>query len=246
MDNIRILASAAGKGLLCLLFFACGEEGTDKITGADGKSQPASERLTIQDVLFAIDGSAVALLLRPDGRVLPLPIGSCTSDVVYSRFHDIPFPRPMTHDLFKVIAEALGFRIPQVTIDAVGDSLLARVSAGLGRSTVDLDASPGDAIAIAQRTGAEIIGTARLLTLLTLGTEPEATNLSGTAKSVGESDSGPMGLSRYRGRKSAALVFQSEPATLSLLAMQSDPFGPGVASDNGRRGFHFDIHRVCR
>ena len=202
--------------LLSIALFACGDGGKERVTDS-GDGQPLPEPLTIREVLYQRDGSAVVLLLRPDGRVVQLPIAECTGNVVYDKIHDIPFPRPLTHDLFKAIADELGLAVPRVTIDAVGDSAVAHVSVARGTSVVDLEASPGDALAVAQRTSAEIVGTPALLEHLTLGFEDRPESAAPAEKAVLGGQPAP-----------AARPFQSQPVPLSFLAFTRNPVRSGV------------------
>ena len=200
--------------LLSVALLACGDGGRETVTGS-GDEQPLPEQLTIKEVLYRKDGSAVVVLLRPDGRVVQLPIGECASDVVYDKIHDIAFPRPLTHDLFKAVSDELGLAVPQVTIDVVGDSAVARVSVARGTTVVDLEASPGDALAVAQRTFADIVGTAALLERLTLGLEegPESAEPAAETALAGQP---------------AARRSRSQPEPLTFLAFSRNPVQGGV------------------
>ena len=199
---------------LPVALLACG--GSEKVTDS-GDGQPLPEQLTIQEVLYRKDGSAVVVLLRPDGRVVQLPVAECASDVVYEKIHDIPFPRPLTHDLFKAIADELGLEVPKVTIDVVGDSAVAHVSVARGVTVVDLDASPGDALAVAQRTSADIVGTPALLEQLTLESEDRPESAAPAAKTALDGQPAP-----------AARQSQSQPVPLRFLGFARNPFMSGV------------------
>ena len=199
---------------LPVALFACG--GSEKVADS-GDGQPLPEQLTIQQVLYKKDGSAVVVLLRPDGRVVQLPVAECASDVVYEKIHDIPFPRPLTHDLFKAIADELGLEVPKVTIDVVGDSAVAHVSVARGVTVVDLDASPGDALAVAQRTAADIVGTPALLEQLTLRLEDRSESTAPAGKPALGGQPAP-----------AARQSQSQPVPLSFLAFTRNPVRGGV------------------
>ena len=201
---------------LPVALLACGGDDKETVTGS-GEGQPLPEQLSIKEVLYRKDGSAVVVLLRPDGRVVQLPIGECTSNVVYDKIHDIPFPRPLTHDLFKTIADELGLAVPRVTIDVAGDSAVAHVSVARGITTVDLAASPGDALAVAQRTFADIVGTAALLEQLTLRFEDGSESTAPAGKTAQDGQPAP-----------AARQSPSQLVALSFLAFTRNPVGSGV------------------
>ena len=214
--KIAILRSRWFRPLLSIALLACGDGGRERVAGS-GDGQPLPEPLTIREVLYQRDGSAVVVLLRPDGRVVQLPIAECTGGVVYDKIHDVPFPRPLTHDLFKAIADELGLAVPRVTIDVAGDSAVAHVTVARGAAVVDLDASPGDALAVAQRTFAEIVGTPALLEQLTLGPEDRPESAAPAEKTVPGGQPAP-----------AARRSQSQPVPLSFLAFTRNPVGSGV------------------
>jgi bifunctional DNase/RNase len=75
-------------------------------------------------------------------------------------------PRPMTHDLLAATVRAQDGAIEQVAVVAMRNGTYfaeVRLHRGDGR-TVTLDARPSDAIALALRTGADIVASAALLT----------------------------------------------------------------------------------
>jgi len=156
--------------LLCAAAPGCRKEQGKAAAGALTGPAPGSlVELSIAEVVFQRDGTPGILLLRPDRRIVLLPVNLCESEVIYARLHAVPFPRPMTHDLFQRLADGLDLEVPWVVVDRTAeDSLTASISLkGAGRSAEVL-ASAGDALAIAQRMSARILGTPRLLSRHTL------------------------------------------------------------------------------
>ena len=98
-----------------------------------------------------------------------------------------------------------------------GDSAIAQVSVARGTAVEDLNASPGDALAVAQRTFADIVGTPALLEQLTLKPEdrPEGAAPAGKTALAGQ-------------QAPAARRSQSQPVPLSFLAFWQSPFQSGV------------------
>ena len=156
--------------LLYSCMVGCGADKEDRITGTESDpASPALVELTIGEVVRQLDGTPTVLLLRPDGPAVLLPITDCESGVIYAKLHEVPFPRPMTHDLFKTMADSLAFSVAHVVLDAPEEaSLTARIALKAPATTVAVPASVGDALAIAQRLLAPILGTAELLRQYTL------------------------------------------------------------------------------
>ena len=65
--------------------------------------------------------------------------------------------RPFTHDLMKTLIERLGGAVERVTIDDLWqETFYARITMTRGTETLDIDARPSDAIALALRFRAPI------------------------------------------------------------------------------------------
>ena len=189
----------------CVLAFGVSGCGDDKGT-ATGTELGASERLTIEDVVFDRDGVAHVLLLRQDGRVVMLPLGYCGSDLIYNKLYDIPLPRPITYDLFKTMAESLSVSLPRVMLDvAAGDSLTASIALLGSAGSSQTPALVTDALGIAQRMEAPIMASAELLSLHTLGAEPPQP----------EPPASPKAVQRLDAPKSVAKAGEDPPALLS-------------------------------
>lgn len=100
-------------------------------------------------------GGAYALILRESEgpRRLPIIIGAFEAQAIALEIEGIKPPRPMTHDLFKIVIDTLGFTITEVTITELREgTFYARLA--LDNAALDeVDARPSDAIALAVRFG---------------------------------------------------------------------------------------------
>ena len=68
-----------------------------------------------------------------------------------------PPDRPHTHDLFKTMIERLGAKVERITIDDLwNDTFYAKIGLIQGSESIEIDARPSDAIAIALRFRAPI------------------------------------------------------------------------------------------
>ncbi|WP_214102786.1 bifunctional nuclease family protein [Acrocarpospora catenulata] len=97
----------------------------------------------------------IVLLKEANGdRYLPIWIGMTEATAIALAQADDPPPRPLTHDLFRDVLNALGIELRTVNIVALRDGIFF---ADLVFSNgVEVSARPSDSIALALRTGARI------------------------------------------------------------------------------------------
>ncbi|MFF3668657.1 bifunctional nuclease family protein [Microtetraspora malaysiensis] len=104
----------------------------------------------------------IVLLKETNGdRYLPIWIGMTEATAIALAQAEEPPPRPLTHDLFRDVLEALGVRLQTVNIVALRDQIFF---ADLVFSNgVEVSARPSDSIALALRTGATIYASEEVL-----------------------------------------------------------------------------------
>ena len=101
----------------------------------------------------------VIVLKEKDGdRQIPIVIGFMEASSIKIKISGVDVPRPMTHDLFVQVIEALGGKLQKVLIDKlVHNTYYAKIElAGLEGKTTYVDARPSDSIALAVRFKAPI------------------------------------------------------------------------------------------
>ena len=105
-----------------------------------------------------MSNSPVMLLKEVEGdRILPIWIGVLEATSIAAKLENIQFPRPLTHDLMKNIFDFVGVKIPKIEIvDLKENTYYAIITLEVEGKTIDIDARPSDAVALALRTGAEI------------------------------------------------------------------------------------------
>jgi bifunctional DNase/RNase len=99
------------------------------------------------------------VLLRDNrGRKAPIFIGSFETMAIQLALEGQAPERPMTHDLLKNAIDRLGGTIERITIDDLWQgTFYAKITvAQKGSETLDIDARPSDAIALALRARAPI------------------------------------------------------------------------------------------
>jgi bifunctional DNase/RNase len=94
----------------------------------------------------------IFLKSEKDERVLPIFIDEQQAQSIIIQINNVEIPRPLTHDLFKSVMEAIGYRVARMEVsDVRDDTFYARlVVEGVG-GVFDFDARPSDAICLALR-----------------------------------------------------------------------------------------------
>lgn len=91
-------------------------------------------------------------------KAVPIIIGAAETLSIKKGVGEVDFPRPLTHDLFVDVLEALGAAVEKITIDAlVSNTYTATVYVKDREGRMHtFDSRPSDAVAIAVRVNAPI------------------------------------------------------------------------------------------
>ncbi|MGN6598051.1 MAG: bifunctional nuclease family protein [Actinomycetales bacterium] len=119
--------------------------------------------LDVVGVRVEMPSNQPIVLLRESGgeRYLPIWIGAPEATAIALAQQGVVPPRPLTHDLLVDVLTALDQRLTQVRITELRDGVFFAVLALSGGTEVS--ARPSDAIALAIRTGAPIVGSDEVL-----------------------------------------------------------------------------------
>jgi hypothetical protein len=103
-------------------------------------------------------GSPVVLLEDLQGdRGLPIWIGVFEARAIAMELEKVAPPRPMTHDLIKIIIEGVKAQVTHVVISDIRDNTFyAQLTLNTGSASLQIDARPSDAVALALRVGAPL------------------------------------------------------------------------------------------
>ena len=110
--------------------------------------------------------SPIVVLHDLDNRkALPIWIGSAEASAIIRCIEGLVVARPMTHDLATNIIEKTGYKLDRVEInDVEKETYYATLFLTKeGEETLEIDARPSDAIALAMRAEAPIFVTANVL-----------------------------------------------------------------------------------
>ena len=112
----------------------------------------------------ALDASGQhIILLKPlgepasEGRVLPIWIGAQEATSILLDIQGEQPPRPLSHDLMKLLLDAVGSQIERVEVTRIEDgTFYAELSISTPTGPYTIDARPSDSVALASRTGAPL------------------------------------------------------------------------------------------
>lgn len=115
------------------------------------------------------DTQAPVLILKDleDKASLPIWIGAMEAMAISLTLNDVKLPRPMTHDLLLTTIGALGAHVARISItDLKEGTFYASISLELAGKSMDIDARPSDAVALALRAQAPIFVNPQVLVAL--------------------------------------------------------------------------------
>ena len=117
---------------------------------------------------LAIDNrsnSPVVLLKEVGGdRVLPIWIGQAEASAIAFELSGLNFRRPLTHDLFKSVLDALEVKLTRMVIsELVDQTFYAEFFLQMGKKVFKIDARPSDSIIMALKLKAPIFVAEKIL-----------------------------------------------------------------------------------
>ena len=123
-------------------------------------SNPSQElQVEIKGLMLDPASNVPIVILRDTQSQLFLPIwiGIFEANAIALRIEGVEPPRPMTHDLMRLVLEQLGATVEKIVISDLRDStFFAMIHLRRNGDTVTVDARPSDAIALALRTSSPI------------------------------------------------------------------------------------------
>jgi bifunctional DNase/RNase len=121
------------------------------------------QALDVIGVRVEMPSNQPIVLLREIGgsRYLPIWVGAVEATSIAFAQQGVTPPRPLTHDLMKDLLGALDVKINSVHLTELKEGVFYSVIKLEGGR--DVSARPSDAIALALRTGAPILGSEELL-----------------------------------------------------------------------------------
>jgi bifunctional DNase/RNase len=110
--------------------------------------------LTIDSIRVSLmNYQRVVILKEKDAdRYLPIWIGPAEADAIAVKLQDVSVPRPLTHDLLGNVISQLGGAVQSIVVhDLMNDTFFAKIVLNVDGRTLEVDARPSDALALAVR-----------------------------------------------------------------------------------------------
>lgn len=107
----------------------------------------------------------ILLLRERDGRrFLPIWIGTNEATAIALALEGVEPPRPMTHDLLKIVTESLGALVSRVVVTDLSEgTFFAELVITQNGKEVTISSRPSDAIALAARTDSPVFASRAVL-----------------------------------------------------------------------------------
>ncbi|HZX61425.1 MAG TPA: bifunctional nuclease family protein [Candidatus Methylomirabilis sp.] len=123
-------------------------------------------RMTVRGIALDPITNMPIIILKDleEKRALPIWVGIFEANAIALELEKIATPRPMTHDLIKNILDGLGATVQQIVVNDLKDNtFFAVIEVSYNGNTVNIDARPSDAIALALRVNAPILVTEKVV-----------------------------------------------------------------------------------
>ena len=132
--------------------------------------------MTVDHVRVNIPGNQRVVVLRAQeiNRYLPIWIGQSEGDAIALTLQGQRPTRPMTHDLTDSIIRGLGATIERVVVSEMrDDTFISYLTVKSNGTTFETDSRPSDAIALAVRSGAQVLVAPEVLESAGIDFDPE-------------------------------------------------------------------------
>ena len=135
-------------------------------------------------------GAYALLLIEENGeRRIPIIIGGFEAQAIVIKLENLEPPRPLTHDLFKKLADTFNIVVSEVMIYKLEDGVFfSKLTCNNGEKEYSIDSRTSDAVAIALRFGCPIYITEEILEKAQLTNSPSDSPLTTTAENSGETE----------------------------------------------------------
>lgn len=111
--------------------------------------------------------------------MLPIWVGPFEANSIATEIEKVAPPRPMTHDLLRLIITQMGGTVKRVIVTELRDNTFyALIEIEIGSDVVIIDARPSDAIALALRADCQIYVRDEVFIASSLAEEPQEAEAS--------------------------------------------------------------------
>ena len=138
-------------------------------------------------------GAYALILIEENGdRRIPIIIGGFEAQAIVIKLENLEPPRPLTHDLIKIIADQFDITIIEVVINKLEEGVFfSKLICNNGEKEYAVDSRTSDAVAIALRFGCPIYINEEILEKAQLTNAPSDTELSNSSEDDNIQESSP-------------------------------------------------------
>lgn len=147
MEQVRRIMMA----ILCVAFFQAG------LSMTAAAQKPEDEGVVVQEVQVRILNDTPVVLLIVGDRFLPIHVDGTVAASIHSAVHGSATPRPLSHDLMRLMLLEFNAKVAQALITLKGQTYYGDLTVSLGDRTWVFDSRSSDAIALAVLFKARII-----------------------------------------------------------------------------------------
>jgi bifunctional DNase/RNase len=115
---------------------------------------------TVESIRVSLVTQQRVVILKETGgdRHLPIWIGAYEAEAIAMELQGVTPTRPLPYDIMQTMLGELNASVDQVVIAELTDQVFyARIMLSANRQSIEIDARPSDAIALAVRTGTRIL-----------------------------------------------------------------------------------------
>lgn len=115
---------------------------------------------TVESIRVSLVTQQRVVILKENGgdRHLPIWIGAYEAEAIAMELQGVTPTRPLPYDLMQTMLGELNASVEQIVIAELTDQVFyARIVISANGGTIEIDARPSDAIALAVRTGSRIL-----------------------------------------------------------------------------------------
>lgn len=150
--------------------------------------------MTIESIRVSLMNYQRVVILKEkeSDRYLPIWIGPAEADAIAVRLQDVQVARPLTHDLLRSVIEELGGSIDHILVnDLSNDTFFAKIVLKVDGRSVDIDARPSDAIALAVRAQVPIYADESVLEKAGVRLDEESGTIEGVSDTEESKEASP-------------------------------------------------------
>jgi bifunctional DNase/RNase len=124
-------------------------------------------------------------------RYLAIWIGPYEAEAITIALQDVEVQRPLTHDLLKGVFQALNARIVRVEVISLrNDVYFGNIVAEVNGYTLDIDARPSDALALAVRAHVPILVSKEVMEMAAIHPEEDLSEEAAESETPSTSEAG--------------------------------------------------------